>query len=95
MRPLGVATAAENDRVLCRHHSGKVGVHRVVPAEETIWGLGNPVEGQQLAHNDLSHALHLRLVSMLLVDWSSRRNSSLRRAIALQCRALYLLPPFS
>src|SRR6202044_2376299 len=61
LRPLGVATAAENDCVLCRDHGGKVGVHRVVPVgEETIWVLGNPVEGQQLVHDDLSHALHLR-----------------------------------
>src|SRR5580700_6863504 len=66
LRPFGVATAAENDRVLCRDHSGKVGVHRVVPVgEESIWVLGNPVEGQQLVHDDLSHALHLRLASML------------------------------
>src|SRR5512132_2433506 len=36
--------------------------------KKTIWGLGNPVEGQQLGHDDLSHAPHLRLVSMPLVD---------------------------
>ena len=69
LRLLGVATTAEDDRVLCRDHSGKVGVHRRVPVgEETIWVLGNPVEGQQLVYDDLSHALHLRLVSMLVVD---------------------------
>jgi hypothetical protein len=80
LRPLDVATAAEDDRVLRRDHSGKVGVHRVVPVgEETIWALGNPVEGQQLVHDDLSHALRLRSASMLLVDRSRRRNSSLRR----------------
>jgi Protein of unknown function (DUF3455) len=62
-RPLVVGAAAENDRVLGRDLSGKLRVHRVVPAEERIWGLGNPVEGQQLVHDDLSHALHLRLVS--------------------------------
>jgi hypothetical protein len=79
LRPLGVATAAKNDRVLCADDSGKVGVHRVVPVgEETIWSLGNPVEGQQLVYDDLSHALRLRSASMLLVDRSSRRNSSLR-----------------
>lgn len=61
LRPLVVATAAEDDRVLCRDQLGDLGVHRVVPAEETIWGLGNPVEGQQLGHDDLSHALHLRI----------------------------------
>ena len=61
LRPFVVAAAAENDRVLRRDHSGKVGVYRVVPVgKETIWVLGNPVEGQQLVHDDLSHALHLR-----------------------------------
>src|SRR3984957_11544659 len=60
LRPLGVATAAENDRVLRRDHSGKVGVHRFVPVgDETIRVLGNPVEGQQLVHDDLPHALRL------------------------------------
>lgn len=69
LRPVGVATAAENDRVLCRDHSGKVGVHRLVPVgEERIWVLSNPVEGQQLVHDDLAHALHLRVGPMLLVD---------------------------
>ena len=57
VRPLVVGTAAENDRVLCRDESGKVGVHRVVPVgEETIWLLGNAVEGQELVDDDLPHA---------------------------------------
>jgi hypothetical protein len=32
--------------------------------EERIRGLDDPVEGQQLVHDDLSHALHLRLDSI-------------------------------
>ena len=52
-----VAPPAEDDRVLCRDHLGEVGVHRVVPVgEERLRGLGDPVEGQQLVHDDLSHA---------------------------------------
>ena len=39
LRPLVVATAAEDDRVLCRDQLGNFGVHRVVPAEETIRGM--------------------------------------------------------
>src|SRR6202044_775921 len=67
LRPLGVATSAENDRVLCRDHSGEGGAPRVAPVgeETTIWVLGNSVEGQQLVHDDLSHALHLRVVDAM------------------------------
>src|ERR1700730_13038979 len=69
LRPLDVATAAEDDRVLCRDHSGKVGLHRVIPVgEEDIWVLGNPVEGQQLVHDDLSHALHPDWSRCYLID---------------------------
>jgi hypothetical protein len=59
---------AEDDRILRADPPGDAGVQRVVPAEEAIRGLGKPVEGQQHAYDDLSHALHLRLASMLLVD---------------------------
>src|SRR5215471_21668619 len=69
LRPLGVTTAAKNDRILCRDYSGKVSVHCVVPVgKETIRVLGNSVKGQQLVHDDFSHGLCLRLLSILLVD---------------------------
>ncbi len=65
----GVAAAAQNDRVLRADHRREVGVHRVVPVgDEAIRILGHPVEGQQLVHDDLSHARNLRLVSLPLVD---------------------------
>src|SRR5215213_4719595 len=65
LRPLGVAAAPQNDRVLGRDHRGKVGVQRVVPVgEKAIWVLGNSVQRQQLVRDDLPHALHLRLVTM-------------------------------
>ena len=52
------------DRVLHCDQSGSLGVYRVVPAEETIRGLSNPIEGHQHTYDDLSHALHLRLVDV-------------------------------
>jgi hypothetical protein len=36
--------------------------------EESIRVFGNSVEGQQFVHDEPSHALHLRLASLLPVD---------------------------
>ena len=49
-------------------HLARLGISATQAPKKTIWGLGNPIEGQQLGHDDLSHAPHLRLVSMPLVD---------------------------
>src|SRR5262245_39216362 len=46
LHPLVVAVTAEDDRILCGDQPRDAGVQRVVPAEEAIRGLGNPVEGQ-------------------------------------------------
>ena len=56
--PLVVATAAEDDRVLCRDQpAGSLASTASSQPKKRIWGLGNAVEGQQLVHDDLSHAL--------------------------------------
>ena len=72
--PFVVVATTENDRVLCRDRSGTVGIHSRRPLrEEAIEVLGDPVEGQQLVHDYLSHRIHCVLHLVARSPGSGRR----------------------